>query len=80
MPWILSIIVLFLLTSCDLLKGTQGDEPTPYKIVSITKCNKFKTCLVVFSTGRQGLMTSPKVGEFGCKSMSEYTFNRCDGP
>jgi hypothetical protein len=36
--------------------------------------------VVVFSNGTQGLMTSPKEGEYGCKSISQYSYIRCDGP
>lgn len=73
-----SIILAFLLTSCDFFQQVDAEGPPPQKIERVIHCNKYKTCVVVFSNGTQGLMTSPKAGEYGCKSMSEYSFIRCD--
>jgi hypothetical protein len=74
------IILALLLTACEQFKQMEAKGPPPMKIERVLKCNKFKTCVVVFSNGTQGLMTSPKAGEYGCKSISEYSYIRCDGP
>jgi len=74
------ILVSLLATGCDKFMPADAKGPPPLKIERVIHCNKYKTCLVVFSNGTQGLMTSPKAGEYGCKSISEYSFIRCDGP
>jgi hypothetical protein len=74
------IILALLSTACEQFKQMEAKGPPPMKIERVLKCNKYKTCVVVFSNGTQGLMTSPKAGEYGCKSISEYSYIRCDGP
>jgi hypothetical protein len=74
------IILALLLTACEQFKQMEAKGPPPMKIERVLKCNKFKTCVVVLSNGTQGLMTSPKAGEYGCKSISEYSYIRCEGP
>ncbi len=66
--------------ACDQFKQMEAHGPPPMKVERVLKCNKYKTCVVVFSNGSQGLMTSPKEGDYGCKSISEYSYIRCDGP
>ncbi len=72
--------ILMGITGCDLLSVENVEAPTPHKIEQVVRCNKYGTCVVVFANGKQGLMTRPNVGEYGCKSMSDYAYNRCDGP
>lgn len=74
------IIIALLPTACNQFQQMEAKGPPPMKIERVLKCNKYKTCVVVFSDGTQGLMTSPKAGEYGCKSISQYSYIRCDGP
>ena len=64
--------------ACDFLKVNEPDAPTPLRIEQVTRCNKYRTCVVVFSNGTQGLMTAPQEGEYGCKSLGAMSYNRCD--
>jgi hypothetical protein len=73
-------VIALLSISCEQFQQMEAKGPPPLKIERVLKCNKYKTCVVVFSNGTQGLMTSPKAGEYGCKSISQYSYIRCDGP
>lgn len=77
---VMLMIIPILLSSCEQFMQPEVQGPPPLKIERVIKCNKYKTCVVVFSNGTQGLMTSPKAGEYGCKSISKYSYIRCDGP
>lgn len=75
----IAYIAAFLATfACDLLKISPPETQTPLRIEQVTRCNKYRTCVVVFSDGTQGLMTAPKEGEYGCKSLGALSYNRCD--
>ncbi|HYX36114.1 MAG TPA: hypothetical protein VE954_23685 [Oligoflexus sp.] len=76
---VLFISIAMLASACDQFFPPEVEGPPPLKIERVIKCNKYKTCVVVFSNGTQGLMTSPKAGEYGCKSISEYSYIRCEG-
>jgi hypothetical protein len=74
------IIVASFPLACEQFKQMEAKGPPPMKVERVLKCNKYKTCVVIFSNGSQGLMTSPKEGDYGCKSISEYSYIRCEGP
>lgn len=68
------------LIGCEALFPPEKERPKPKRIEEVIKCNKFGTCLVRFESGERGLMTRPSAGEYGCQSISSYSFNRCPGP
>ena len=80
MQRIMMIAIFLGITGCEYINGSNVDSPRPNRIEQVLRCNKYKTCVVVFADGHQGLMTSPKEGEYGCKSMSAVSYNKCDAP
>ncbi|WP_141736135.1 hypothetical protein [Oligoflexus tunisiensis] len=74
------ILIALLSVGCDQFQQMKAQRPPALKIERVVRCNKYKTCIVVFANGTRGLMTSPKEGEYGCRSISHYSYIRCDGP
>jgi hypothetical protein len=77
---VFTILLTLLASGCDQFQQMKAQRPPALKIEKVVHCNKYKTCVVVFSNGTRGLMTSPKAGEYGCKSISHYSYIRCEGP
>jgi uncharacterized protein (DUF2141 family) len=73
-------MIALLSISCEQFQQMEAKGPLPLKVERVLKCNKYKTCVVVFSDGSRGLMTSPNAGEYGCKSITQYSYIRCEGP
>jgi hypothetical protein len=74
------ILLTLLSSSCDQFQQMKAERPPAHRVVKVERCNKYKTCVVLFDNGTRGLMTSPKEGEYGCKSISHYSYIRCSGP